>query len=102
MIDIGTRKHGPFDPRYPRPRARAESPTVGQSEERDSLDTWEGEGGRLDAQPHSAGLGNVLRRSNAATLPAGLSWEGFCALVYPGMKRHYLPAIATWYRYRDG
>ena len=35
MIDIGTRKHGPFDSRYPRPSARADSSTVVASEECD-------------------------------------------------------------------
>ena len=47
MIDIGTRKHGPFDSRYPRPSARADSSPVVASEECE-LDTWEGEGGHVD------------------------------------------------------
>jgi hypothetical protein len=99
MIDIGTRKHGPFDSRYPRPGARADSPPVASEE--CELDTWEGEGGQVDPHPRRVGRGNGLRRSKPAALPAGLSWEGFCALAYPGMKRHYLPAIAAWCRYRD-
>ena len=91
MIDIGTRKQGPFDPRFPRPRARADATRVEPSVDRDSVDTWEGEGGHVEAHPP--------RESPA--LPEGLSWESFCALAYPGMKRHYFRAIAPWYRYRD-
>jgi hypothetical protein len=26
----------------------------------------------------------------------------FCVLAFPGRKRHYFPAIAAWYRYREG
>ena len=100
MIDIGTRKHGPFDSRYPRPSARADSSPVVASEECE-LDTWEGEGGHVDPHPRRVGRGNGLSRSKPAALPAGLSWEGFRALAYPGMKRHYFPAIAAWCRYRD-
>lgn len=61
MVEMGTRKHGPFDPRYPRPSARADSPQVAPSEECDSLDTWEGEGGQVDPHPRRAGRGNGLR-----------------------------------------
>jgi hypothetical protein len=71
MIDIGTRKHGPFDPRYPRPRTQAD------------------------------GRGNGHRPLQPETRPDGLSWERFYLLAYPGMKRHYFPAIAPWYGYRD-
>lgn len=90
MIDIATRKHGPFDSRFPRPRPRTDTSKAERSADRDSVDTWEGEGGHVEAQSH-----------REPALPTGLSWESFFALAYPGMKRHYFPAIADWYRYRD-
>ena len=99
MIET-SRKHGPFDPRYPRPRALANHPDVERSADRESLDAWEGEGGQVDFPAHSEAHANSLRRSEQ--LPDELTWDRFCALAYPGMKRHYFPAIAAWYRYRDG
>ena len=100
MIEIGTRKHGPFDPRFPRPGVRVDAPRLERSADRDSVDTWEGEGGHVEIDLRGD-EGDRLRRSEAAALPSGLSWERFCALAYPGKKRHYFPAIAPWYRYRD-
>jgi hypothetical protein len=102
MIDIGSRKHGPFDSRYPRPRALVDGPDVERSVDRESLDAWEGEGGQVDFLPRSGGHGDDPRRSQGLALPDGLTWDSFCARAYPGMKRHYFPAIAPWYRYRDG
>ena len=101
MIDVGTRKHGPFDPRYPRPRARMANPGIEPSVDRESLDAWEGEGGQVASRTRADGRGRDHRRPEPATLPDGLSWSSFCALVFPGMKRHYFPAIASWYEYRD-
>jgi hypothetical protein len=95
MIDIGTRKHGPFDPRSPRPRIRAYGPNGSSATERATLDAWQGEGGLVSPLPVGA-------RGRPARLPDGLSWAEFFALAFPGRKRHYFPAIAVWYRYRDG
>jgi hypothetical protein len=99
MIET-SRKHGPFDPRYPRPLL--DRPGIARSVDREALDAWEGEGGQVDFPPRSGGHGNRPHRSHQLALADGLSWDSFCALAYPGMKRHYFPAIAPWYRYRDG
>jgi hypothetical protein len=101
MIEA-SRKHGPFDVRYPRPRALVDGPGVERSVDRESLDAWEGEGGQVDFLPRSRGHGNGPRHPRRSALPDGLTWDAFCALAYPAMKRHYFPAIAPWYRYRDG
>jgi len=84
VIEIGTRKHGPFDTRYPRPLVATDR--VFAEGERSSLAVWEDEGGA----------------PRVPSLPQGLSWESFSALAYPGESRHYFPVIASWYRYEDG
>jgi hypothetical protein len=101
MIDIGTRKHGPFDPRYPRPRTRPANPDLVQPVDRESLDAREGEGGQVASRTREDGRGNGHRLPELATLPDGLDWAAFCALAFPGTKRHYFPAIAPWYQYQD-
>jgi hypothetical protein len=102
MIETETRKHGPFDPRFPRPRVLVDGAMLEQAVDRISLDTWEGEGGQVGLLSRRASGGNGLRRSWPVSLPDGLSWESFCALAYPDENRHFFPAIAAWYRYRDG
>ncbi len=101
MIDIGTRKHGPFDPRYPRPRTRVASPGVERTADRELLDTWEGEGGNVESRTRANGRGNGHRPLQPETLGDGLSWERFYEHAYPGKRRHYFPAIAPWYGCRD-
>jgi hypothetical protein len=54
MIDVATRKHGPFDPRYPRPRIRAEGPLGLSAAELATLEAWEGEGGLVSLAPLGA------------------------------------------------
>ena len=102
MIDIGTRRHGPFDTRYPRPLTGVADPDFEQPGDRDPVESWEWEGGQVGSRTRAGSHENGHRRSGAEALPDGLSWERFCALTHPGMKRHYFPAIAAWYRYRDG
>ncbi len=63
---------------------------------------WEWEGGQVGSRTHAAGHESARRPPKPGNLPDGLSWERFCALAYPAMKRHAFPAIAPWYRYRDG
>ena len=92
MIDIGSRKQ---------PRLSVADPDLKPSGDRDSLESWEWEGGRVDSRTRAGGRGNGLRLSEPKGLADGLSWESFFALAYPGMKRHYVPAIAAWYRYRN-
>jgi hypothetical protein len=101
MIDIGTRKHGPFDPRYPRPRTRAADPADEPSVDRQLLDTWEGEGGKVESAACADGRGNRHRRVQPEVLLSGVSWERFYLLAYPGMARHYFPALSAWYRRLD-
>lgn len=102
MIDIGTRRHGPFDPRYSRPRVRANGPTLPLEAERATLDAWEGEGGLVSSLPPASRSRRNGVQEQPACLPESLGWAAFSALAYPGMKRHYFPAIAAWYRYREG
>jgi len=96
VIDIGTRKHGPFDVRYPRPSTGVPDADVERPGD------WEWEGGQVGSRTHASGRENGGRPPKQGVLPHGLSWERFCALAYPGMRRHDFPAIAPWYRYRDG
>jgi hypothetical protein len=75
--------------------------TLEPAVDRASLDAWEAEGGQVRLPSRRRGRGNGLHGSEAF-LPDGLSWEEFCALVFPDQKRHYFAAIAPWYRYGDG
>ena len=102
MIDIETRKHGPFDPRYPRPRVRAAGPNLPLGADQATLDAWEGEGGLVSTLPIKSAGGRNGVQQQPAGLPEGLSWAEFWALAFPDRKRHYFPAIASWYRYREG
>jgi hypothetical protein len=99
-----SRKHGHYDRRWQAWSFRSTSTTPNGSrangfadsvngaerlqqarvEEGGAIDAWEGEGGSADS------------------LADGLSWETFCETVYPGTKRHYLPASNAWSRYRAG
>ena len=66
---------------------------------REAIDTWEGEGGSPDSR---SDLGNGRARSEQESVADGLSWETFSESFFPGRKRHYLPAISAWSRYRAG
>lgn len=59
-----------------------------------------GEGGSPDSRSRP-GNGRATR-SEREPVADGLSWEIFSETFYPGTKRHHLPAISAWSRYRDG
>ena len=117
-----SRKHGHYDQRWPAWSFHSTSTTPNgakangfagsvngaerlkqaRDEElgRGAIDAWEGEGGSADSKPrHENGRVHRLERKSLA---AGLSWETFCATVYPGTRRHYFPTINAWSRYRHG
>lgn len=94
------RKHGPFDSRYPL-RERAEPLGPQSDTDRSAVEAWEAEGGRVGPplRPVSHPVG--LSSAELASLPGGLTWEAFAALVYPATSRHDFPAVRAWLRYRD-
>jgi hypothetical protein len=89
--ELTSRKHGPFDTRYPHPSTPLERPNPEPKTDTSVVDTWEAEGGRIRSPGHP----------KRASLPEGLTWESFAALAYPGAPRHHFPAIAAWLRYGD-
>jgi hypothetical protein len=77
------RRHGHHDPRYPASvfalvGARAEHSLL-------SIAVWENEGGTTPL---------------AEELSEALEWSAFSMSRFPGSKRHDLPALAAYRRYR--
>jgi hypothetical protein len=98
--EFTSRKHGPFDTRYP-PRERAQALESRSETDRSAVEAWEAEGGLVRSPLRHTPPPATLSSSELTSLPDGLTWETFAALVYPGTSRHYFPAIGPWLQYRD-